>query len=531
MTKRRIIVLGLDAMSPKLMLDWVRDGTLPCIGSLLECGLSGSIEGLDGYFIGSTWPSFYTGVSPAKHGFHYQHQLVPGTYQLHDVADGEPTRCPPFWCRLGDAGLRVALLDIPLSRLDPAVNGIQVVEWGVHDDLYGPGTQPPELQSEIASKFGPHLVGAKCDGASRTATDYCEFTDRLVQSIATKTNLTRHLLARESWDLFVQVFSESHCVGHQCWHLHEVEHPGYDPTLAATSGDPVRRVYKALDNAISEILADVSDATVIVMSAHGMTHWYGAQFLLRDVLIRLGAAMPLPTPVSTRGARDVLLELAGAGWRRLPVSLRHRLAPLRSRLGRVSNAGPRLATAGLEPSLSLCFPLSNGMGTSGIRLNVTGREPQGRLQAGVELEAFVASLTADLLALEEATTGARLVHRVVRTADTYTGPCLDVLPDLVVEWSRDHAVGSSLVNEDRGGELAVRHPRFGTVTGVNRYGRTGEHTPDGWFIVTGPNVPTGVEREVGILDFAPTICWLLGVQHEGFDGKPIKRICEPESPT
>jgi predicted AlkP superfamily phosphohydrolase/phosphomutase len=62
------------------------------------------------------------------------------------------------------------------------------------------------------------------------------------------------------------------------------EHPEYDAEIAARIGDPLRTVYAAVDRAIGEIVRDADDALIIVMSAHGMSSFYGAQFMLRDIL-------------------------------------------------------------------------------------------------------------------------------------------------------------------------------------------------------------------------------------------------------
>ena len=51
--------------------------------------------------------------------------------------------CAPFWSHLSRAGRRVAILDVPLTRIDPSINGLQVVEWGGHDSVYGFQTWPP----------------------------------------------------------------------------------------------------------------------------------------------------------------------------------------------------------------------------------------------------------------------------------------------------------------------------------------------------------------------------------------------------
>ena len=111
----KILFLGVDAANKFLLQDWAADGTLPTFRSLLAKGLVGDTMSLEGFYEGATWPSFYTGVTPAHHGIHSLVQLIPGTYEFHYVYPGDFIKCDPFWKRLSHAGRRVAILDVPLS--------------------------------------------------------------------------------------------------------------------------------------------------------------------------------------------------------------------------------------------------------------------------------------------------------------------------------------------------------------------------------------------------------------------------------
>src|SRR5690606_30851690 len=230
--KPGLLVLGIDAADPLLVERWSADGTMPNLARLMREGLSGRSGGLEGFCVGSTWPSFYTGVSPAGHGHHSLVQLRPGSYDYYEVAAGDVTKAPPFWEHLGAQGRRVAILDVPLTRLSPTINGVQTVEWGSHDALSGFCAHPPEPQHDIARRFGSHPLGSSCDGQRRNADDYREFVSRLTRGAKLKGEITRHVLSLERWDFAMQVFTEAHCAGHQCWHVHDPHHPAHDRAIA-----------------------------------------------------------------------------------------------------------------------------------------------------------------------------------------------------------------------------------------------------------------------------------------------------------
>lgn len=269
----KVLFIAMDAGNKYLIQSWAADGTLKTFSTLLARGLVGDTMSLEGFFEGATWPSFYTGVTPARHGFHRHIQLNPGTYEYYRCYPGDLIKAEPFWNCLSYAGRKVAILDIPMSVISGKINGIQMVEWGAHDHNYGFCTWPPKLQQEVLTRFDRHPLRKSCDASGRTPEEFCVFRDRLIQGVQRKAELTNYYMNRGGWDFFAQVFSESHCVGHQCWHLHDPDHPGYDPAVVAITGDPVRDVYRAIDTAIGDILAQTGNDTIVVfLASHGMAH-------------------------------------------------------------------------------------------------------------------------------------------------------------------------------------------------------------------------------------------------------------------
>jgi predicted AlkP superfamily phosphohydrolase/phosphomutase len=515
-----VLAIGIDAASPELLDAWTADGTLPNLAALRARGLVGRTRGVEGFFVGSTWPSMYTSTNPARHGFHYQMQLVPGTYRLEDRVRGPFVEGDPFWRVLSRAGKRVAVLDVPLSKIESELCGAQVVEWSGHDVLFGYSTVPLELASQIEVWAGRHRAVPSCDASGRGANEYCAFIAALMEEVRRKAEWSTELLARGPWDLFMQVFTESHCVGHQCWHLHDATHPAHDPAMAAITRDPLRLVYGAIDRAVGEIVAAAGDAQVVVFAAHGMSHRYGAHFLLRDLLFALGVAAVPPTPI-----RERVRAGAARAWSMVPGSLKSLMSPLRDRVVRADSARASVPDIGVDADRSSCFALANGLAVSGIRLNLAGREPRGTLARCEEATRFVERLEADLLAIVDDATGAPLVRRVVRTHDAYEGARIDDLPDLLVEWNETVAIGSTALGTGAGARVRARSAKIGVVEGSNDYARSGEHRPGGWFVATGPNVARGrLEREPSLLDLAPTLAGMLGVELPGAEGEVIAAV-------
>jgi predicted AlkP superfamily phosphohydrolase/phosphomutase len=519
-TRTKILFLGFCAGERELILKWTASGDMPTVRSLLTQGLSGPSVSLPGFFIGATWESFATGLTPAKTGIYCWEQLQPGTYEHFRCLTHENFKAEPFWNFLSHAGRRVAVLDVPLSPYSKDLNGIQLIEWGAHDAQYGFMTSPPALAQEVVSLFGQHPWRGNCD-ADRDINEYIAFRDGLLQGIATKARLTKHFLNQGGWDMFLQVFTEGHCIGHQCWHVHDTSHPWHKPEFTDQIGDPVKDVYCAIDRAMGEILADIEkDTTVVFLAGHGMGPKYQAQFLLEDILLALEVAAPAKAQepqISPRvRVRDRLDPLLGWGWRRLPEQVRKKLKPWKQEM-RTWIDGPSTRPRSLiDPAASLCFKVSNNFAHGGIRINIVGREPEGKVHRGPEYEALCAQIAQDFMNLVNLDTGRPVVRRILRTAEIYQGPYLDHLPDLLVEWSGEAPV------------YRIGSPKVGELRGEYRYCRSGEHNPGGLFIARGPSIaPQRLDREVSILDFAPTLSAMLGVELPDTDGRLIPELALP----
>lgn len=493
-TSPRVLFLALDAASKDVVLPWVEADELPTLRALRDSSAWGVTSNAPGLYTGSVWPTLWTGVSPGRHGCYYGEQLVPGTYEITDFL-GDAVKREPFWNTLGRAGRRLCLFDVPKAPLCPDVNGLQIVDWGTHDADVLACSSPTSLIAELHARHGASPF-RRCDWVMDGPDPERTLRDQLLARIACKTAIAEDLLGRGSWDLFMAAFGDSHCVGHQCWHLHDPSHPRYDAALAAALGDPVREVYGALDASLGRLLGYAGpDTTVIVLLSHGMAAHYDATYVLDDVLRRLEGEAP---SVSRR-----VLDQARRAWKRLPLRFTESFRTLAQRIDRAPDASDR--------SSRRCFAVPTNANCAGIRLNLVGREPDGRLRPGPEAEAFCARLIAELHELVEPVSGRPLVKEVLRAAEVFPGEHSGDLPDLLVRWHRDGPIAGAA--SDRIGRIV----RPDTSTR-----RTGDHRPEGLFFVRGPGIVPGAVREtVRAEDFAPTMAALLGVELADVDGRVL----------
>ncbi|MGW5702755.1 alkaline phosphatase family protein [Amycolatopsis japonica] len=520
----KILVVALDACDPTTIRELAAAGEVPTLARLLETSASATTHNPYGLFVGSLWSSFFTARTAARTGFHCWEEVDTKTYERRLTSPLE-IRGTPFWETLSDAGKRVAVLDVPHSRADKPINGAMVSEYACHDRHFGFHTSPPELAKEIEAEFGltpiltaePDLVRDWApddylhrEGPHRTPDEERALTHGLVAGIGQKTQVSTKLLAEGDWDLFLSVYGESHSIGHQQWHLHDPGHRDHDVALAAEL-DPIRAVYRGLDEAIGEHLALAGpDTTVFVLLSHGMGSRYEGSHLLHEILRLLDT-------VETEGLRGGgAMTTAKRAYSALPRPLRTKLASaamplLRKRLASSPlPAVPNWATA--EQRSKQRFYLSpNNFVFGGVRINLAGREPHGVVQPGAEYEAVCEQLTEDLLSLVNVASGKPVVREVSRTSDHYDREADDTLPDLLIDWARTGPIET------------VWSPKTGVVYGPDEHWRTGDHRPDGLLLASGPGFEPGAKLpDLDVVDLGSTLSAMLGVElTDDVDGRPL----------
>ena len=490
-----VVLLGFDAADPDLVERWAREGKLPAMARLMERGTWARTSGEELLFEHGVWSTLLSGVSTARHGFHFFWQPVPGTYGL-ELKRARDLGLAPFWAHLAGTGRSVLVLDPPDTEPVRGLPGLQVSEWATHSH-YPPLTlkaEPASAIAEVRRAFGPREQIGERIGAS--ASEDRVMVERLVARVARKGACVRTLLAKRSYDLVVAVFAEAHTGGHQVWEYRR-DAKGDGPRPDQGMGDALYRLYRAVDDEIGRIVdALPSTATVFVTSSVGLLSQYPAEELMEKFCRELGYQA---TP---RAAAS-----SGPPPRRSITSMLRGLVPERAR-NLVSRFLPFHVQARL---LSEKFAASTdwsrttvyappGYYTGCLRVNLRGREPNGIVSPGEEYDALLGRLEEDLHALRDAETGAPVIARTVRTRDAFGGDVHPALPDLIVFWGE----------HDRP-LLRVRHPRAELTQSPHAFNRGSHHITEAFLVAAGAGVrAAGRAPDVSPLALAPTILALLG---------------------
>ncbi|MCK4831862.1 MAG: alkaline phosphatase family protein, partial [Anaerolineales bacterium] len=123
MTKHRILVLGVDGATFDLIEPWAAAGYLPNFARLMAGGVHGELESTLPPVTSPAWPSFMTGCNPGKHGvFDFIRPQGDGFGLVNSTSIRQPT----IWQILSDAGLKVGVMNVPVTFPAQPVNGFMI---------------------------------------------------------------------------------------------------------------------------------------------------------------------------------------------------------------------------------------------------------------------------------------------------------------------------------------------------------------------------------------------------------------------
>ncbi len=510
----RIVLIGLDSADAVLIDRWCRSGHLPVLASLRSDGAWARLKTSAEVMHVSAWPTLYTGASPGRHGLYHAYQVRPGEQGVHRT---RPRDCPlpPFWKYLDDAGLRCivfdAFMDYPLRDF----HGVQVLEYGTWTWFGKPGSTPSNARSRLIGQVGPYPAPEHLHVLS--VPDPARFRDQLIAGARAKAEATRWLLREHDWDLAFVTFGEPHGAGHYLWHTGDPDHPASRDYDISGAADALRDVYVAVDGAIGSILETIDDSTVVaVFSGDGMGPNYSGCHHMPGLLREKGwlydgegaravaaaPTIPARNRLLSRLRKAIPLPARQAISRCLPRSVHYRMSM-------------KWVNDGIdwERSRVFCIPNSN---EAYFRMNLKGREPLGRVDPDAEALEIVGELRDDLRKLINPDNGKLGADRVLAIDAVYPGPERGRLPDVVAGWNPDARILGRLASA-----------REGLLEGAAGYQTapyyTGNHRPNAFLLVRGPDTPAGVEvNGRDVLDVAPTILAKLGVELPvPFEGAPV----------
>ena len=115
----RILVLGFDGASPKLINNWIHD--LPFFRKIKKEGIFGLTIPPIPAQTPVAWSTFMTGMNPGNHGIFSFALRKKGTYE-RKIIEPEMLKSKTIWRILSESGKRVGIINVPMSDIEK-ING------------------------------------------------------------------------------------------------------------------------------------------------------------------------------------------------------------------------------------------------------------------------------------------------------------------------------------------------------------------------------------------------------------------------
>jgi predicted AlkP superfamily phosphohydrolase/phosphomutase len=504
-----VILIGLDAAEIDVVDRLVADGRMPNLARLRQQGRWGRLQTEPPHFLSLVWSTFFAGSRLGDQGWYFNKIWNPDRQRLQYV---DPAWLPlrPFWLSL-DQAYRLAVLDLPYATPLPTRPNMTTLNgWQCHDD-FGHNALPSALWARLAGRHGKPRMTREVFGPQSAATLLAQ-RQEVLDGNRQFADICRDLLTGERFDLFLAVFGLVHRGTHYLWDLSQIDGENLDgPTRAILEGGLVD-CYTSADEALGRVLdAAPPDARVVVFALHGMgpnDGWY--EFLPRIIerIHRGGGGAPAKPGMLYRLRQALPWTLVRQVTRRIPSAWNQALVALWSRR---MHDWPNTKYFALPMDY-------NGY----VRLNLKGREKQGCVDPA-DADRVIAEVDAALRSFRDITTGKPVIRGTIKVDELVppTAPRRRFLPDLVVLWDPPGPVwASSGVVSEQFGE--IRWPAGRKLAS----GRSGNHTPHGWFVARGPGIQPGLSaRTYDTADLMPTVFqWLGAPRPSDFVGRPIEEL-------
>src|SRR4051812_1019812 len=462
MPATKVMIIGLDCAEPSLVLDRWRD-ELPTLSALMEKGAHGPLTSVIPPITVPAWSCMMSSRTPGDLGVYGFRNRSDHSYDGLFIANGTAIKEPRLWDLVGRRGKKSIVVGVPGTYPPRPLNGHMVTCFLTPSTRY-PYTYPQSLRSEVEETVGEYLFDC---------TDFrTEDKDDLLRQVYEMTDkrfaLAEHFLATKPWDLFTMVEMGTDRMHHGFWKDMDPEHHRYVPGGRYESA--ILDYHRHVDALVGRLLAYADENTVVmVVSDHGAKRMDGG--------IRVNE------------------WLRNAG-------LLHTL--------REPNGRENLSDVGIDWSKTTAW--GDGGYYARIFLNVEGREPQGTIPAA-DYERVRTELAARLAAIPDHT-GKPIDTKVYRPEEV-SPEIKGVAPDLIVHFGDLYWRSVGTIGGDEG--LYT----FDNDTGPD----DANHAQEGILIMAGPGVDAGPVEGMHLLDVAPTVLELMGMEPPAtMRGKSLRRV-------
>jgi predicted AlkP superfamily phosphohydrolase/phosphomutase len=492
---RKVLVIGIDGGTYTILDPFIEQGKLPNIQKVMNSGFRSVLLSTVPPVSAPAWTSFITGKNPGKHsvlqfydvgpvpraeGQTDEVELRPGDFA---IVNAKSIRARTLWQIISEAGRRLVVINVPMTYPPVPVNGIMITGL-----LTPPGstnfTYPPDLAASLAD----YEIDLPPEERDFGFPDKRWLIERQRKILEKRWETSIRLMKETDWDFFMVVFTGTDRLQHRFWRYLDSTGSNF-PTDPEEYRGLLEEYYARLDWMVGDFVRQAGeDAYVIILSDHG----FG------------------PMPQKKINTHLLLREMEGTdqvGGRNWATILRSFLNDIgldaqrrQKYLGRVMPRAwlKKAEQVGLEHvwSVSRARIITLHTNIGGIWIN-----QEGVVEGSRHYEAVRDQLITNLLSLQDPSDGARVVTKVFKKEEIYTGEALPSIPDIVFILNSGYRLSGGAAGSD---SFVSRETAPSAIQG--------DHLPEGILMISGEGVRTlRPQTDLKIEDVTTTILYLLGI--------------------
>lgn len=490
----KVFVLGLDGATFDCLNPLMEEGVIPNIKEICAKWSYGPLKTIFPPVTAPAWLALATGLNPGKTGvFDYINRAAADSDRMLPISSAYYEK-RAVWDHLGKAGYKVGIFNYPTLSPPPAVNGFAVSGMGGQK---GRMCCPATLEQELEE-----VTGGYENRLNLRSPKYKKNVDRFFEDIdciiSKQSTALKFLVREKEWDFFWAVFSFTDWIQHVLWKFIDRTHPLHDPMASKPVQKKYRDVWRRIDLIIGDLISLLpADSVFMIVSDHGAgpldSVFYPNTWLHKKGWLK-------KRKMGWRSFVAERVRLFSDGSDNKYVRIIHQV--LRDKVMRLSGSIDLIDLGG-----SLAYSPEHNTMFGCVSLTKLGKERNG----------FREELIEDIRRLPENVAGIREVE-VILPEVIYSGPYVNLSPDIFFVINNY----KTTVEVDLARDPFVNSPSIDM--------RTGGHQPDGVFMVRGYGIRQSRLKDLSVLDIAPTILALFGIDIPSqIDGKVIDACLKPDA--
>jgi len=475
--QQKLIVLGLDGGTFKIINPLIKQNKLPNLKKLLNKSSYGILKGIIPPITPTSWETAVTGVNPGKHNifdfFNYE-----SNYSI-SVLSSKDRKAMAVWDYMAKTGKRSIIFNYPMGYPPPEIKGIFVSGMntpGVNTEF----TFPKKIKREILKKVPDYQIDVLSDYIVNNNKEL--FFEECKRITIGHYRAFSYLIRKYKWNLAMFFLTMSDRIHHYFFNDEE----------------KLAEYYQLIDFIVGEIQKYYPKVSFLIFSDHGMNKVEKDVYI--EEYLKDWKFLILENNRREKKINFFLAKIIKSG-RKIAYNLKISDKLLNFLPGWLFNFFIKLAdtdriNSGIDwLKTKAYFPAPS---SQGIRVNLLGREKYGCVLP-LKYDKVRNDLIKKILEMKDPENGDKIVEKVYKREDLYCGPYIDNAQDLIIKTKPAYHLQKGLSK----GKISL--------AAKGEIPREADHAQEGIFILKNKGIKHKKIRNIKLKDMAAFILYCLHI--------------------